>query len=86
MAWIHRVSDDEIPPEDPDRLRELYDRARDPATGQLDHILQIHSLHPDGLAAHFELYRTVMAGTKSLRKVDREMIALHVSRLNECHY
>ena len=86
MAWIDTISEDEIPSADPDRLRELYDRVRDPASGQLDHILQIHSLSPPGLAAHFELYRTVMAGTKTLRQVEREMIALHVSRLNECHY
>ena len=82
MPWIRMTSEDEAEEE----LRELFDRSRDPETGQLDHILQIHSLHPQGLRAHLDLYSAVMAGTKSLRKVEREMIALHVSRLNECHY
>ena len=82
MSWIKTIDDDDAR----DELKQLYDRVRDPATGQLDHIMSIHSLHPEGLAAHFELYRTVMAGTGGLRKVDREMIALVVSRINDCHY
>jgi AhpD family alkylhydroperoxidase len=32
------------------------------------------------------LYRQAMRGTRTLRKVEREMIALVVSRVNECHY
>ena len=48
--------------------------------------MAIHGLHPAGLRAHFELYRAVMAGTRGLRKVDREMIALVVSQANACHY
>ena len=38
------------------------------------------------LASHFSLYRAVMAGTPTLRKADREMIALVVSVANDCHY
>ncbi len=90
MAWISVFSEKEIEAavaqDSSGRLEALYDRARDPASGTLDHILQVHSLSPAGMAAHFELYRTVMTGTKTLRKVEREMIALHVSRLNQCHY
>ena len=36
--------------------------------------------------AHYVLYRQAMAGTKTLRKVEREMIAVVVSKLNDCHY
>ena len=82
MAWI-----DTIPPEDAcEELRELYRRVTDPGTGQLDHIMQIHSLHPAGLRAHFELYRAVMKATHSLSASERELIALVVSIDNECHY
>lgn len=56
------------------------------ADGELDHILAVHALHPAGLAGHLALYEAVMRGTKTLRKVDREMIALVVSRRNSCHY
>lgn len=82
MPWIDTIDEDRADAE----LSVLYDRARDPATGQLDNILSVHSLHPRGLAVHLDLYQTVMAGTSTLRRVDREMIAVTVSRINDCHY
>lgn len=82
MAWIRVVPPGDGGPE----LEELYERVRDPASGEVDHILSIHSLHPEGLEAHYSLYRTVMTGSPSLPKVERELIAWVVSRLNECHY
>ncbi len=81
MAWISTDGD----PNDP-ALAELLEQTADPENGRVDHIMGIHSLHPGGLAAHHHLYREVMAGTKSLRKVDRELIALVVSAANDCHY
>ncbi|MCZ6508201.1 MAG: carboxymuconolactone decarboxylase family protein, partial [Acidobacteria bacterium] len=67
-------------------LEELYVRVRDPSSGALDNIMRVHSLHPAGLASHYELYRAVMSPTRSLRRAEREMIALVVSQINECHY
>ena len=72
MAFIDTVADNDAEGE----LVDLYQQARDPGTGRLDNIMAIHSLHSAGLAAHLQLYSAVMAGTASLRKVDREMIAL----------
>jgi len=82
MAWIEVQGDDEAE----GRLAELYSRMADPTYGRVDMIMQIHSLHPDGLRTHDELYREVMGSTKTLRKVERELIALVVSGINECHY
>lgn len=82
VAWIDTVRRAEASAE----LAELYEAVLDPTTGELDHILQVHSLHPAGLRAHFDLYSAVMRGSRGLRKVDREMIALVVSRENSCHY
>jgi alkylhydroperoxidase family enzyme len=82
VAWI-QVSDDRNADT---RLAEMYARMVDPAYGRVDNILQIHSLHPEGMRVHWELYREVMASTKTLPKVDREMVALVVSLLNDCHY
>ena len=48
--------------------------------------MAVHSLNPRGLAAHDAVYRSAMAGTRNLRKVERELIALVVSLENECHY
>jgi alkylhydroperoxidase family enzyme len=82
MAWIE-ITDE---PDATGKLRELYERMVDPDHGRVDTILRVHSLHPEGLRTHYELYREVMTGTKTLRKVEREMIALVVSIINECHY
>ncbi len=82
MAWIETIREDEWTGE----LARLYDRVADTAAGRVDNIMQIHSLNPRALAAHDALYRSAMAGTASLRKVERELIAMTVSTLNDCHY
>lgn len=82
MAWIRTIDPDDAE----GRLAELYRTLVDPVTGGVDHIMTIHSLSPNGLAAHAALYRHVMRGTATLPRVDREMIALVVSRTNGCHY
>ena len=82
MAWIEVIDEDDAGGE----LADLYRRMIDPKFGRVDHIMTIHSLHPGGLRTHHDLYREVMTGTKTLRKVDREMIALVVSTVNDCHY
>jgi alkylhydroperoxidase family enzyme len=79
--WIAVIPDGTASPD----LQALYDRMRDPR-GHVDHILTIHSLHPASLQAHYDLYRTVMTGTRDLSKIRREMIAVVVSGLNRCEY
>jgi alkylhydroperoxidase family enzyme len=82
MAWIETVPDDEWD----GKLGELYDGVVDKTYGRVDEIMAIHSLDPKGLEAHTALYASAMSGTKTLRKVERELIALVVSQVNECHY
>lgn len=82
MPWIEAPHEDDWP-QDLDPIRaELID----PKWGRVDWIMRIHALDPGSLHAHNVLYRHAMAGTRGLRKVDREMIALVVSTINECHY
>jgi len=82
MSWIRMIDEDDAD----ERLAALYAAAADPESGRVDHVLKVHSLHPDGLAAHLALYRASMKSTPGLRKVDREMVAVVVSRTNGCHY
>lgn len=82
QAWIETVPDDRWEGD----LASLAASVRDSATGRIDNIMQAHSLNPTGLAAHDALYRSAMSGTRSLRKVDRELIAFVVSKVNDCHY
>jgi len=82
MPWI------DAPHEDGwgDDLSELKDEIIDPVYKRVDWILRIHALDPGSMNAHYVLYRQAMKGTKSLRKVEREMIALVVSKINDCEY
>jgi alkylhydroperoxidase family enzyme len=82
VAWIKVIDDKSAD----GQLAELYGRMVDPAYERVDNIMQIHSFHPEGMRAHWELYREVMRGTRTLPKVDRELIAMVVSVLNACHY
>jgi alkylhydroperoxidase family enzyme len=63
-------------------LADLYSRFGIPVA----HILRASSLNPPVLRAHHELYRAVMFGPSPLGRVQREMIAIVVSLLNECDY
>lgn len=82
MAWI------ETPREDgwQGSLSEIYGDIVDRDHDRVDNIFQIHALNPEAMAAHNALYVSAMSGTRTLRKVERELIALIVSDLNECQY
>ena len=84
MSWIETVPDSEWSSDDV--LHELHGKVVDPGSGRVDHIMAVHSLNPRGLAAHHSVYLSAMTGTPSLRKAERELIALVVSLENHCHY
>ena len=83
MAYIEVVPDQDWTD---DGLGELYPQVVDPNYKRVDNIMAVHSLNPRGMAAHQQLYISAMTGTATLRKVEREMIALVVSLENHCHY
>jgi len=82
MAWIRTVEGGDAE----GRLARLYRAVADPASGRVDGIMKVHSLHPRGLEAHLAVYRAAMRGTAGLPEVERELIALVVSGLNGCRY
>ena len=82
MPWIEAPHEDEWP----DAMADLKDDVIDPVYKRVDWVLRIHALDPGSMNAHNVLYRQAMKGTKTLRKVEREMIALVVSKVNGCHY
>ena len=82
VAWI-RVIPEEAAEGD---LAALYDEHRTRQTGSVDNILKIHSLHPETLADHARLYRTLMYGKGALSRSEREVIGVVVSVENRCHY
>lgn len=84
MTYIEIISDENWS-EHP-QLAALYPKVVDRTHQRVDMIMAVHSLNPRGLDAHHRLYTSAMAGTSSLRKVERELIALVVSLENRCHY
>ena len=81
MAWIDTINE-----RDADRsLKDQYAKLKDSRSG-VDNILKIHSLNPESLDAHVQLYKTIMYGKSPIRRVNREMIAVLVSSINQCHY
>lgn len=81
-AWIETVDEADAEGE----VADAYARCGDSRTGNVDHIMKIHSLHPQSMLDHEQLYRTLMYGKSPLRRAQREMIATVVSALNHCVY
>ena len=81
MAWIEVIPEDEAS----GRLKELYDKYREP-WGGVDHILSIHSLNVRSMQAHYDLYAYLMRGRSDLSRAQREMIAVVASAANHCRY
>jgi uncharacterized peroxidase-related enzyme len=82
MSWIDVVTKEQAD----GRLRELYERVAGPG-GNVDNILQVHSLRPHTLEGHMALYKNVLhhSGNK-LPKWLLEAIGVYVSLLNGCDY
>ena len=66
-------------------LREEYDAALARA-GKVFNIVKAMSLRPAVLRESMQLYREIMFGTSGLTRQERELIAVVVSRENDCHY
>ena len=82
IAWIETIDEGDAEGE----VANAYEQAGDSKTGKVDHIMKIHSLNPQTILDHDNLYRTLMYGRSPLKRPQREMIATVVSALNECHY
>ncbi len=81
MAWIKVISESEAEGD----LKELYEKYKAP-WGGVDNVLKIHSLLPQSLKPHMDLYRTVMFGPSPLSRAQREMIGIVISVTNNCKY
>ena len=66
-------------------LEREYDAAKRRA-GRIYNIVSIQSLNPRVLSASMKLYGAMMHGPSSLSRVEREMLAVVVSRHNDCFY
>lgn len=81
MAYIEIIDEDEAG----GALAREYESARRRA-GRVFNIVKIQSQSPAALHCSIELYKAVMHGRSALSRAERELIAVVVSRVNECHY
>jgi uncharacterized peroxidase-related enzyme len=81
MSWIREVA----PELAEGRLKEIYTELQ-ARRGKIANILQVHSLRPGALAAHLTLYMDLLFAPGELSRKQREMIAVVVSRANDCEY
>ena len=54
--------------------------------GKVFNIVKAMSLRPNVLAASIQLYREIMFGPSPLSRAERELLAVVVSRANDCYY
>jgi uncharacterized peroxidase-related enzyme len=66
-------------------LKEEYEAAVSRA-GKVFNIVKAMSLQPAVLRRSMQLYRETMFGRSGLSRLERELLAVVVSRENDCHY
>ncbi len=81
MAWIDTIPEGEAQGE----LRRGYDDAVERA-GKVWNIVKLMSLTPPTMRASMGLYLASVHGPSPLTRVQREMLAVVVSKVNNCHY
>lgn len=81
MSWIDEI---EISAAE-GRLAEIYAELVE-KRGKVSNILKVHSLNPDAMGNHLDLYMTLMFGKSGLSRAEREAVAVVVSATNDCAY
>ena len=81
MSWINEVETDKAD----GRLAEIYEELIE-KRGKVSNILSVHSLNPEAMAGHLNLYVTIMFGKSGLSRAEREAIGVVVSAENDCEY
>lgn len=81
MPWIDYINEDEATGE----LKEIYKNIQK-KRGKLSNVMRIHSLNPDVMQKHMNLYLSIMFGVSDLSREQRELIAVVVSSANKCNY
>ena len=80
-AWVHTVSEDEAE----GLVKRFYDAGRK-KFGYAPNISKPFSNRPEVMRAHRSLYLALMHGDSGLSRIERETIAVAVSRANGCFY
>jgi len=67
------------------RLKEIYDDVIN-KRGKLASVHMVQALNPESIVYHMDLYLELVYGRSPLKRYQREMIAVVVSKTNDCDY
>ena len=81
MSWIDEIEVSDAEGKLADMYKDLVEQR-----GKVSNILKVHSLNPEAMGNHLDLYMTLMFGRSGLSRAEREAIAVVVSAENECEY
>lgn len=81
MPWIKLINEESAE----GKLKEVYEDL-EKSRGKISNIMKIHSLDPDTMKNHLDLYMSIMFNNSTLSREERELIAVVVSALNNCSY
>jgi uncharacterized peroxidase-related enzyme len=81
MAYIGLVE----PGDASGALKQEYDAALERA-GKVFNVVKAMSLNPTVLGSSLDLYQAIMLGPSGLSRQERELLAVVVSRENDCYY
>lgn len=81
MSWIDEVDVAEADGQLAAAYAELIAKR-----GKAANIFKVHSLNPEALQNHLDLYMTLMFGESGLSRAEREAIGVVVSAANDCAY
>jgi len=81
VSYIKVINDNEAEGE----LSEVYSQISS-SRGKLSNIMKIHSLMPDTMIKHLELYLSIMFSKTNLTREEKEILAVVVSKVNNCDY
>jgi uncharacterized peroxidase-related enzyme len=81
MAFIETIE----PKDSKGKLQSIYGDL-EKSRGSVAEVLKLHSLNPESMQNHVDLYMTLMFKKSPLKRYQREMIAVVVSLTNNCDY
>lgn len=81
MSWIEQVPIEQAT----GLLKRLYEGAISRA-GRVWNIMHVMSVNPEAMRDSYRFYGTVMLGDLPLSRIQRELLAVVVSRELDCHY
>lgn len=81
MSWIKEIDEANAN----ENLGKVYDNVKGDR-GKIANIMKVHSLNPSIMEAHMDFYMDIMFRSSSLSRENCELVAIIVSKLNDCEY